>query len=135
MTEAAITLREDLLRRAMAAWSRGDLEGAIEMFHPEVVWHMSGILPDSAGTVRGRDGVREFWSSFTEPWDRIEVEPVEFHHAGEWTVVGLRFCAVGRADMRVEISQAHALRFEDGLVIEYRSFRELDDALAAAGAS
>ena len=134
MTEAATALREDLLSRGMAAWDRGDIEGALEMFHPDVVWHLSGIFPDFTGTIRGHDDIREFWRSFTEPWEHIEIEPAEFHHSGEWTVVALRFCAVGRAGVRVELPQAHALRFRDGLVAEYRSYRELDEALTAVGA-
>lgn len=119
----------------MTAWSRGDTEVALTMFHPEVEWRLAGIFPDFTGTVRGHAGVLEFWRSFTEPWERIAIEPEEFIEVGDRIVVALQFHAEGRSGVHVDMPQAHVCGFRDGLVCEYRSFRSLDEALAFARGS
>lgn len=103
----------------------------MRMFDPEVVWRLSGVFPDFTGSLHGQAAVRRFWEEFTEPWERIELEGTAFRHEGDWTIVDIRFCATGRDGLVVELPQVHALRFREGLVVEYRSFRELEEARAS----
>jgi hypothetical protein len=60
-----------LLLKAYAAFNARDIDAALLLLHPEVVWP-NGM---EGGTVHGHDGVREYW---TRQWTVIDpyVEPL-----------------------------------------------------------
>jgi ketosteroid isomerase-like protein len=47
-----------------AAWNRGDVEAVLAHFHDDVVFtspHAAEFVPGSAGVVRGKSALREYW--------------------------------------------------------------------------
>ena len=57
----------EVVRRVYELWNRGDLDAAVEMLDPHVVWNAYVHLPDS----RPRHGVHEVqrWArEFAEAW-------------------------------------------------------------------
>jgi ketosteroid isomerase-like protein len=52
-----------IVREAIEAFNRGELEAALKWMHPDIEWHALDLFPDS-GTYRGREEVREFWQTW-----------------------------------------------------------------------
>jgi ketosteroid isomerase-like protein len=54
----------DLVRRAVEAWQRDDLETWLSLMDPAVEYHtaIERGLEGGASVYRGHDGVREFWT-------------------------------------------------------------------------
>ncbi len=64
----------ELLRTAYAAFNARDIDAALALMAPDVVWPRAF----KGGFVRGPEAVRAYW---TEQWSEIDghVEPVAFH--------------------------------------------------------
>jgi hypothetical protein len=64
----------ELLRAAYAAFNARDIDAALALMTPDVVWPKAF----KGGSALGHEGVRAYW---TEQWSEINphVEPVTFH--------------------------------------------------------
>jgi ketosteroid isomerase-like protein len=116
------------------AFNRGDVEAAIEPFHPEIVWH-TWIVPGPGGaTYIGHDGVRELWTDAQNIFGDFRNEPERLIDAGNRVVAFVRICGVGKGSgAEVEARIAHILHFIDGKVVRVESYGDRDEALRAAG--
>jgi ketosteroid isomerase-like protein len=90
-------------------------------------------MPDGRSYV-GREGVREAVENFTEAWEDLSFEPVEFIDAGEERVVAV-IANRGRgrgsgAPMEIEVGWLYEMR--DGKVTRARAFISKQQALEAA---
>jgi ketosteroid isomerase-like protein len=124
-----------LVRELCALWSRGELEPALALIHPDARWELSGRFIGSRRTYRGPAGVAEFWEVFREPWKDISLEPLEFTEVDETRLLSrARFRGTGRASGVVTETELFVIwTVDDGKVAGYRSFAERDQALGAAG--
>jgi ketosteroid isomerase-like protein len=104
---------QDLLRRAYAAFNARDIEGALELMHPDVDWP-NGM---EGGREVGHDAVRAYW---TRQFGLIDshVEPLGFTEDAEGRLV-VDVAQVVRdldgvviADQRVQ----HVYTLRDGLI-------------------
>ena len=122
----------ELLLAGYAAWNRDDLDGYLELLHPDVHISTSGLFPDIASEYSGRDRAATFWRQMHEPWAlfRIDVEHIE--DEGDWAIASLRFRARG-ADSGVEVDMRFgmAMRVQDGLAVEFLNRRTFDEARKA----
>ena len=73
---------ERLLETAYAAFNARDVETALDLMHPDVIWP-NGM---EGGTVVGRAAVRDYW---TRQWGMIDpsVHPVRFEATGDGRVM------------------------------------------------
>jgi ketosteroid isomerase-like protein len=114
----------DLERIDAEIWARVD---------PDAEIHERPDLPD-AKVYRGREAGREF---FRKTWDlfaEIRWEPKEIVDFGDVVVVTTRVRAIGRgSDVPVEMDEAAAIWFRDGLIVRVAGFPDKRRALAAAG--
>jgi ketosteroid isomerase-like protein len=122
----------ELLLAGYDAWNRDDLEGWLELLHPDVQILTSGVFPDLARDYRGHERAAKFWHQMHEPWDvfRIEVEHVE--DEGDCAIASIRFRGCG-ADSGVEVDMRFGMlmRVRDGLAIELVNRRTFDEARKA----
>jgi ketosteroid isomerase-like protein len=122
----------DLLRAGYDAWNSDDLDGYLELLHPDVHISTSGLFPGLALEYDGRERAAAFWRQMHEPWDvfRIEVEHIE--DAGDWAVASLRFRGRGAGSgVEVDMRFGMAMRVEDGLGAEFLNRRTFDEARKA----
>jgi ketosteroid isomerase-like protein len=92
-----VSERTQVCRRAFDAWNRGDLDGVVDCYEPDATIVLPEMWPD-AGTVQGRDAIREFYARFEESWSQgSTVEPRTFEERGETVIVPVASRAVGRA--------------------------------------
>jgi ketosteroid isomerase-like protein len=123
----------EIVRRGFDAWNRGDLEGTIELAHPDIEITLAGVFPDLDRTYRGTEGFREFWELFRGAWNQIWIEPTEIEAQGESVYAGTVFHGVGRDDIPVERPFYFAFKFRDGKISAYQAFSEPGVARVAAG--
>src|SRR5438093_7947091 len=81
-----------------AAWNTGDW--GLEHFDPDVEWELIGKMAlDQTGTIRGRDGLLDYWRRFWAAWKpgaRWEIKELR-RLADEQVLAGGRLHAVGRS--------------------------------------
>jgi ketosteroid isomerase-like protein len=126
----------ELVRETCARWSRGDLDGTLQLIDPDATWQPSGRFIDSGGVYEGHAGVQEFWELFREPWDEIELEPVEFTELDpNRLLTRVRFRGTGRASGVVTETELFVVwTTANGRVTGYQSFGNREQALAAVDA-
>ena len=105
-----MTEEERLLRRAYAAFNARDIDGALALMHPNVVWP-NGM---EGGWERGREAVRAYW---TRQFGLIDshVEPKAFELDADGRVV---------ADVHQIVRDLEGAVLSDGRVRHIYSFRE-----------
>jgi ketosteroid isomerase-like protein len=105
---------EALLRRAYEAFNTRDIDGALDLMHPEVDWP-NGM---EGGRVQGRDAVRAYWE---RQFDLIDsrVTPEAFAELGEGRISVTVHQMVRDLDGNVvsETHVRHVYELRDGLVV------------------
>lgn len=121
-----------MLRAGYDAWNRDDLDGWLELLHPEVVIHTSGVFPDLAPEYRAHRGAARFWRQMHEPWEAFRIDVAHVEEEGDCAIAAIRFRGRG-ADSGVEVDMRFGMvmRARDGLAIELVNRRTFDEARAA----
>jgi ketosteroid isomerase-like protein len=128
----------EILTRGYAAWNRRDFDEAIELADPEIEWTFAEAAAQFPGTetiYRGHEGVRRFWDTFIEPWEQIRIEIESLRDRGDVVAAFIRFQAVGRDGMRLDVPFVHVWTFRESKAIRFDGFADRKAALKAAGLS
>jgi ketosteroid isomerase-like protein len=126
--------RDARLRGAIAAVNRGDLEEAIQLFHPDAQWKSPEEWLERE-VYRGYDGIREIGRLWLDNFDDYRWDVERLVWAGEVTVV-LAYQR-GRAKghgVTLETALGFTFEWSGDRVIRAATYTDWDDALAAAGA-
>jgi ketosteroid isomerase-like protein len=126
----------EIVRAAIAAFNRRDLEALTHRFDPEIEWAPGGPAAVERTVYRGRDDVSNGFAATWEAWDLFRMKESEVRDL-EDSVLWL-----GRAQMRggashVELDQEFAIHFlvRGGKIIRAHGFLAWPEALEAAGLS
>ncbi len=122
----------EVMTRMYREWSRGDMDGLLDAFDPEVEVRPALGAFLASTVYHGHEGVRSWYEDTTEPWSELEAEPERFIDAGERTVVVVALHARvpgGQVDLGSKI--AHVVTFRDGRIVRLDGYAEPDAALAA----
>jgi len=120
--------------RSYEAFNRGDLEDALALFDPEVVWHTYLVPGPGGGTYLGHDGVRELWADARNIFGDFRNEPERLVSVGDRLLVMVRICGWGKeSGVEVEAKIAHVHTFRDGKVLSVESYEDRDQALELVG--
>jgi ketosteroid isomerase-like protein len=127
----------DAVRRSNKAFNDGDLDGALEIYDPQVVYHEQPGTPlDTAEVLWGLDDVRASVMSYIAEFPDFHSEIDELLDAGDKVVCVQRWTGTGRGSgLSVELEEVIVLTFENGKVIEVRVYPDRASALEAAGLS
>ena len=127
MAEAAY----EAVRRFSDAITRGDLEAALLVCDPEIVFH--SVLGISGRAYIGHDGIREYWEDVASAWEqwRFDVEQVEEGDDGRVAIV-LTMHARGKESGAPLVERtAHVWTVRDGRLLHNEPFRDPELALRA----
>jgi ketosteroid isomerase-like protein len=123
----------EVVRRAIEAFNRRDLDAAVRDSHPDVEVDWSRSRGVEAGIYGGREATRRFWSTFYGSFDRIVVTPEEFIEHGDHVIVRDRTRMWGREGIEVEARNVAVVTVRDGLIRHWRLCRDISEALKAVG--
>ena len=125
-----------IVRRAVEAIHRGDLDAALEAFDSEVEWEETASLGPDAQTYRGIAAVREAVGSWLGMWNDYEVVAQRIVAADDRVVVLTQERARGKASGVVvdrELGVVHTLC--ERRIVRSRLYGSHAEALEAAGLS
>jgi ketosteroid isomerase-like protein len=139
-TEPAMSQENvERLRQSYEAWNQRDFDSALALYDHDVVWTFTAEARGAAfqSDYRGRDGVREFWDTFIEPWEDVNIEVEEIRDAGDSVLALVVFHARARDGLEIDQPFVHVVTFRGSRGIRFEAFarRELQQALEAAGLS
>jgi ketosteroid isomerase-like protein len=123
------------LRQGIAAFNRGDIDAALETVGDGVEWRPV-ILPLLGGEViRGRDALREFFTSEIIPGvEGFRVEPLEIEDLGDHVLVKVAYRGrIVGSEADLEQLQYTLFTFESGKIARMCDYGERGEALAATG--
>jgi ketosteroid isomerase-like protein len=124
----------EVVRRALAALDRGDVEQMLSMVQPDFEVRVAPELSAEPDTYRGSEGVRRYFDSFREAFEQIRFEVEQLTDASDAVVVNMRMRAIGKATkIAVEQRNAGVWTVTDGKVAQVETYARLDEALRAAG--
>jgi ketosteroid isomerase-like protein len=106
----------------------------LSLLHPDVEYEDT-VLPDHVGeTYRGHAGVIRATERWIEPFEWLKLELDEIVGEGDRLVSIHHFTAKARhTGIEVEGPVAYLWTFERGKVVHFRSYRDPEEALRAAG--
>jgi hypothetical protein len=124
----------ELIRRGYEAWNRGDVDAVLDLLDPRIEWRGYTHIPE-AGTLAGREQVRDWLERFLEAWEELEIELTDLIETGDKVVALVRFRALGKGSrVRVEGGvDAHVWTIRDGSVVAVKLYQGTGEALAALG--
>jgi ketosteroid isomerase-like protein len=126
--------KSEIVMAGYEAFNRGDIDGSVDILHPEIEWHTYIVPGPGGGTYHGHDGVRELWADARRIFGEFKNIPEQLFEGDERVVAFVRVEGVGReSGIPVTARIAHVYSFRDGLVCCVESFEDRDEALRAAG--
>ena len=123
---------EETSRRSREALRRGDLDAAVAMYAPDVVWDVS--LLGLQGVFEGREAIRGVLEDLRRPYEELEIVPEEFRDLGSGVTLNV-YLARGRprgSTGFVESRQASVATWANGLMERITTYPDIDQARAAA---
>jgi len=126
----------EVIRRAWAAASRGDVPAALELLHADIE-----LVPFGAAlhgrVYRGHEGFLHWWEHETKAnWERFEVHPQEFERVGDRILVFGRWLARGRASgIDLDIPATWVIEVREGKIARFQTYTDRAEALEAVGLS
>jgi ketosteroid isomerase-like protein len=125
------------VRVGYEAFNRGDWQALETMLDPEIEMDLSEVFLDRP-RLRGTDELRAFFASeIPETWGGFQAEPVEFIDASDRQVLVIVEVTGTGMQSGLEIAGrfGHLWTFRNDLLVNMRAYRDVRDALEAAGLS
>jgi ketosteroid isomerase-like protein len=124
----------DLVRRSIGAFNSGDWDKSLEYMDEGIEWQAPFVVPDQ-DTYIGRDGVRAFWTAWTDNFPDFRLEVEELIDAGDDVVVVARISGHGIASGAGVRSNpfAHVVRLRNGKIRRWAMYDSAHEALEAVG--
>ena len=121
----------DTMRRSIDAYNAGNVDGLLEMAHPDIEWEVAPEHPAST-THRGLEEVRAYHEDWRNTLDDMRLDVLSITEDGDSVVAVCRIHGKGSesgADVEVEI--AFLATYRDGKAIRVEEFLDPEEALRA----
>jgi ketosteroid isomerase-like protein len=122
----------EIVRGAIDAFNRRDLEAWEALSHPDVEVDWSASRGLEAGVYRGHEETDRFLRTF-ETFERVVLEPERFIDAEDSVVVPNTSRFMGREGIETVAWSALVYELRDGRVERIRLYQDMAEALNAAG--
>jgi ketosteroid isomerase-like protein len=116
-------------------FSRRDIAGLLELCDDDVEFlPVTAMVAAGGEPYRGHNGITRYMADVARVWEELTVEPLEFHLAGDDTVVAVGRVYAWGVGRVIDAPVGWLWRFgPDGRAVYGRVFESRSDALAAAG--
>ena len=121
----------DTMRRSIDAYNAGNVDGLLEMAHPDIEWEVAPEHPAST-THRGLEEVRAYHEDWRNTLDDMRLDVLSITEDGDSVVAVCRIHGKGSesgADVEVEI--AFLATYRDGKAIRVEEFLDPEEAFRA----
>ena len=125
----------EVVRAAIDALNRGDLDAALENTAPDFVWDNSAAMGEHRGVYTTREQMRRVLAYSAELWESMRFEIDALIEAGEHVVVPHTTHVRGRDGIEVEARTTWLFTLRDGRIEHVRLYQDREEALEAAGLS
>jgi ketosteroid isomerase-like protein len=126
----------ELVRRAVDAFNRGDLQAALDDLAPDAVWDWSNSHGPDAGVFRGHDEIRGFWRQFLDTFDELRFELDEVVEVEEGVLIADNVGYVqGREGIAAQARSAWLIATAGGQITSLTMYQTKQEALEAIGLS
>jgi ketosteroid isomerase-like protein len=122
-------------RRIFETFSRRDVAGLLALCDPDVEFlPVTAMVAAEGKPYRGHEGISRYLADIARVWAELTVEPLEFHRAGEDTVVTVGRVYAWGVGRVIDAPVGWVWRFSPaGLAIYGRVYDSRGAALEAAG--
>ena len=118
------------LRSAYDALKRGEIPRALELVAHDIDWHDETAT--SGEPRRGRESFEQYLRSWFESFEEFRIHPEHIFPQGEHLIAIVRQTGRGRiSGAEIAIRIAHVWTVEDHRAIRWRSYPNLEQAVAA----
>ena len=123
----------ELVRRSIAAYNSRDFETLQELNHPDIEVDWSASVGPEPGIYRGHEQVADFYKSFLNMFDRVQLVPDRFIESGDSVVVPNAAQLRGRDGIRTVARSTLVFELRGGRIARIRLYQETAEALEAVG--
>jgi ketosteroid isomerase-like protein len=127
----------EVVRRALEAWQRDDLDAWLSRLDPAVEWYpaLEGLVEGVGSAYRGMEGMRELWTAYRNGLADFRVELQGLRDVGDDRVVLLvHFWWRGPASgIELDSPAGLVMTVRGGKVIRSMDYLTHEEALKAAG--
>jgi ketosteroid isomerase-like protein len=123
----------ELVRRSFDSINHGNIDTALEAATSDFVMDWSNSIGPAMGIYRGKDQVREIWTSFLEAFDSLQWEPEEFIEVDESRLIVVNHVRMRGRGSGVEVDAvgAQLWTIHDGEAQSVKLYQSKVDALEA----
>jgi len=126
----------EVVRRSFAAYNRGLIEDALELWAPDASWDWSNSRGLDPGVFRGHGEIREFWERFFELFPEIRLEILDLLEVEDDLLIVENVAHLrGRDGIETQARSAWLITFRDGEQTSLTLYQTKQEALEAAGLS
>jgi ketosteroid isomerase-like protein len=127
------TAGEDAARNFAEAVTRCDVEAAVALCHPEIVF--DSVLGISGRAYAGHDGIREYFDDVQSAWEEwtVDVERISEGPDGRIAIVMTMRARGKESGLTLATRTAHVWTLADGKLLRNRAYRDSGAALRDAG--
>jgi limonene-1,2-epoxide hydrolase len=109
----------EILKRLIARWQAGDVEGALACMTDDIVWHYAAAV---APPVRGKDKARKFLINFKARISEVDWRIFDWAERGDRLFVEGVDQYLAAEGGRVAAPYAGVLEFRGGLICGWRDY-------------
>src|SRR2546423_14160017 len=103
----------EVVRKGYEALNQGGVEAVLVFIDPDFEMEVPPDVSPEPQTLRGYEGIRQWFEAASDALEEIRIEPEEFIDAGDQVVVPVRIIARGRGsgiEAEQRVTQVWALR-------------------------
>jgi ketosteroid isomerase-like protein len=116
---------EEIAGRLFDAFNRRDLESALELLHPDVVFQpVSGAILHDGQPYRGHEGMRRYFADVQTHWRELQVTPLQVRAAGDAVVALGETNGRGPAVPLIDAPTTWVFKFKNGLAAHIQIFSD-----------
>lgn len=126
--------KTEIVQRLFDAFNARDLEVALLLLHPNVVFEpVSGAVLNDGEPYRGHAGMRHYFADVREHWRELTVDPVHLRGAGDAVVALGHVSGSSAAGSLRDAPTTWVFKFDAGLVLHIQVFSDERLARRALG--
>jgi ketosteroid isomerase-like protein len=124
--------KEEVVVRLFEAFSRRDLESALALVHPEVVFEpMTAAVTRAGEPYRGHEGIRRYSQDVEAHWEELTVHPAQIRAAGRAVVALGLVSGRGAGGSFQDAPTTWVVKFKDGVVVHAQIFSDARNVVSA----